>query len=82
MFVGYSLRDWTFRVLFRGIVGSMEGSMRRISVAVQLSPENADAQRYLDSYYNRLEVKVYWGTARQFAAELAARWSGFVDHGS
>lgn len=82
LFVGYSLRDWTFRVLFRGIVGSMEGSLRRISIAVQLGPDNANARRYLDSYYNHLDVKVYWGTARQFAAELATRWRAFCGHGA
>ena len=77
LFIGYRLGDWTFRVLFRGIVGAMERTIGRGSVAVQLAPENADEQRYLDMYYNRLEVKVYWGTASEFAAELSDRWGVF-----
>ena len=77
LFIGYRLSDWTFRVLFRGIVGAMERTIGRGSVAVQLRRENADEERYLDRYYNRLEVKVYWGTAREFAAELSNRWRTF-----
>ena len=38
LFIGYRLADWDFRVLFRGLVTSKEGSLRRISVAVQLLP--------------------------------------------
>jgi hypothetical protein len=81
LFIGYSLTDWDFRVLFRGLVTSTELSLRRISVTVQLPPVPSDApestrqrvQKYLDKYFNRIDVRVYWGTAREFAADLRQR---------
>jgi hypothetical protein len=82
LFIGYSLADWSFRVLFRGLVMSTEPSLRRISVTVQLPPVPTDApestqqqvQKYLDEYFNRIDIRVYWGTATEFAAELRRRW--------
>jgi hypothetical protein len=80
LFIGYSLADWDFRVLFRGLVMSTERSLRRISITVQLPP-TTDAQtsiqqrmqKYLDDYFSRIDMRVYWGTAREFAAELRQR---------
>ena len=82
LFLGYRLADWNFRVLFTGLVGSMESSLRRISVAVQLPPggeghENESATKYLSDYFNEIKVRVYWGTAREFLAELKERWTDF-----
>lgn len=78
LFIGYRLADWDFRVLFRGLVTAMESSLRRISVAVQLPPGSVagapDAQKYLTDYFDDINVRVYWGTAREFAAELRQRW--------
>jgi hypothetical protein len=85
LFIGYRLADWSFRVLFRGLVAPMEQSLRRISVTVQLLPVPTDApeatkqqaQNYLDEYFNKIDVRVYWGTAREFSAELRRRWKEF-----
>jgi hypothetical protein len=66
LFVGYRLADWDFRVVHRGIVSSLAGSLRRLNVTVQL-PDPADAQ-------------VYWGNSADFAAELAQRWNGNGHH--
>lgn len=88
LFIGYSLDDWSFRVLFRGLITATEPSLRRISVTVQLPPANnapeADqesVQRYLDAYFDRIDVRVYWGTAREFVAELRQRWKEFIHDG-
>jgi hypothetical protein len=78
LFIGYRLADWDFRVLFRGLVDCMEASLRRISVAVQLPREDSEQQAYLGDYFGNMNVRVYWGTAEQFAAELQDRWSGFT----
>jgi len=85
LFIGYRLADWSFRVLFRGLVASMERSLRRISVTVQLLPVPSDASesmrqqvaKYLGDYFNKMDVRVYWGTAREFSAELRKRWEEF-----
>lgn len=75
LFVGYSLADWDFRVLFREIVMHMEGSLRRVSVAVQLRPEEALMEKYWQDYFQLANMKVYWGTAEDFAADLDRRWT-------
>jgi len=83
LFVGYRLMDWNFRVVFRGLVGSLGASLGYTSVAVQLPPggltarERERAQRYLDEYFDKMQkikVRIYWGDARQFAHELRERW--------
>ena len=84
LFIGYSLTDLTFRVLFRLLVRTMERSLQRINIAVQLkpSPRNGitqeQAEEYLDRYLaTNMNVKTYWGTAEQFSAELSQRWKAF-----
>ena len=83
VFIGYRLADWNFRVLFRGLVGSLESGLRRISVTVQLPPEEveeskiAEARQYLDGYFEDLKMQVYWGTAQDFTTELRQRWEAF-----
>lgn len=88
LFIGYSLSDWDFRVLFRGLIGSLGASLGYTSVAVQLAPTMADesdetrkrAQHYLDTYFDKIQkikVRVYWGDIHEFTAELRQRWEEF-----
>jgi hypothetical protein len=90
LFVGYSRSDWNFRVLFRGLIESLDASLNMTSVAVQLPPLPADTpqprrervQAYLERYFENIQkipVRVYWGTAAEFAAELHQRWEAFKD---
>ena len=72
LFIGYSLQDWTFKVLFKGLVGSLENSTRRMNLAVQLKPDTAPAEEYLNDYFRDQDVGVYWGTATEFAKRLRA----------
>jgi hypothetical protein len=83
LFIGYRLADWNFRVLFRGLIGSLERSLGRIRVAVQLAPEPGEGctreqvQRYLQDYLAKDDVRVYWGKASDFVQELQRRWEAF-----
>lgn len=83
LFIGYRLRDINFRVLFRGLVQSMEVGQRSLSVAVQLSPpddhagEPRAAQEYLTRYFGNQNIQIYWGTASRFVTELRDRWRSF-----
>ncbi|HXM49435.1 MAG TPA: SIR2 family protein [Pyrinomonadaceae bacterium] len=83
LFIGYRLADVNFRVLFRGLLNSLTKGLRSISLAVQLPPEEvsenerANMQAYLDKYFRNVEVKVYWGEADRFLAELHERWERF-----
>jgi SIR2-like domain len=73
LFLGYRLADWDFRVIHRGLVAALEASLRRLSVTVQLAPPDA-ARDYLDRYFGALKLRVYWGSAADFAADLRVRW--------
>ncbi len=82
LFVGYSLNDWNFRVLFRSVVGYLEKSLLRAHISVQLAPvketasqeQRRGAEDYLNRYFENLKIRVYWGTAREFAKELREHW--------
>jgi SIR2-like domain len=86
LFVGYRLKDINFRVLFRGLVQSMEVGQRSLSVAVQIAPPDDHsgdpraATEYLTRYFGNQNIQIYWGTAQSFATELRDRWRAF--HGS
>jgi hypothetical protein len=82
LFIGYSLSDWNFRVLFRGLLSSLS-NLGYFMIAVQLPPEDLKAEEevkikkvlnYLNLYYTdiitQIKVHVYWGDARQFVREL------------
>ena len=75
LFMGYSLGDWTFRILWRCITSSLPNCLQRAHVAVQL-PRNSSEEAYLARYFDRDRVKVFWGDAQDFVQELRARWKG------
>jgi hypothetical protein len=82
LFVGYSLSDIDFRVIFRGLLGNLEAALGKMSVAVQLpfddaNPNKKQAEEYITNYFRKMrgtELRVYWGTAKDFARELWTRW--------
>ena len=82
LFLGYQLRDLDFRVLYRGLVGLVNPSGKRFSFTVQMGPPTKPeskerVQEYLRDYFERMDVRVFWGTAHEFAAELRRRWTAF-----
>ncbi len=89
LFVGYSRTDWNFRVLFRGLVGSLAATCQMKSIAVQMTPLPEDAseenrtqaENYLEKYFHsvqKIPFRVYWGTATDFAIELRSRWEKYT----
>jgi hypothetical protein len=83
LFLGYSIADWDFHVLFRILAGYLEISTSRKHYSVQLVPGNVletrkeKAQEYLDQYFDELDIHVYWQDCREFAKELRTRWEAF-----
>jgi hypothetical protein len=88
LFVGYSLEDMNFRIIFSKLATYLGGN-NFTHAAVQLTPraENAEPSEeevksvraqveYLRARYQRLQIKVFWGTADQFATELSAHYHG------
>jgi hypothetical protein len=81
LFVGYSLQDWTFRVLFHSLVRTQAEVNQRRSVSVQLLPplnvsvEEAErrARDYIANYLGGWRISIFWGTAEDFFIELNRR---------
>jgi len=90
LFIGYSLADWTFRVLFRSLLSAAPASFRFPCIAVQLPPgdtkkeRTAKALNYLERYFGRVvasgDVTVCFQDVHDFAAELRERWESRGDH--
>ena len=87
LLLGYRLSDWDFRVMFHLLSSYLEISPVRIHVAVQIAPVPDEApedqrkrvQGYLDMYfakYKKQEIRIYWGTCREFLLELRNRRNG------
>lgn len=77
LFVGYGLADINFRVVLRGLVGSLERSERVVSMAIQYSEGTAqDLEEYLEEYFQwSLDLQIFWGSATDFATELSTQWT-------
>jgi len=80
LFIGYGLADWNFRVLLQGLSRFMEKGLGRRHIAVMTAPDIKDSesrqakvQAYLSAYYEKIDVQVFWGTAREFCSELSKR---------
>lgn len=81
LFIGYSLRDSSFRMLFHGLVQTVASVQRRRHVSVQLEPlpDHVDpavrrrAADYLSRYFENLNITIYWGTVADFCGELSRR---------
>jgi len=78
LFIGYRLGDWNFRVLFQTLRARQQFS----SIVVLKPPDEADPNRaahqaYFEKFYGAMDMKVFWGTAREFSSQLDERWATF-----
>lgn len=82
LFLGYTLSDWDFLVLFRLFASKLRDS-GTTHIAVQLEPgfeaggdprKFAKAVEYLNSYFSHVKITVYWGSCQEFCNELNQRW--------
>ena len=85
LFLGYTLADWDFLVLFRLFANRLRES-QTTHIAVQLEPCNApgrplqnaqNAINYLNSYFGNARIKIYWGTCQDFCHDLRMHWEAF-----
>ncbi len=78
LLVGFSLDDWEFRVLMRGLLTMMDFTSGYNHVAVQLekvSPAGEPSARdFMSRYFSQSAINVFWGSPAQFVAELRERW--------
>ncbi len=81
LFVGFTLDDWSFRVLYR-LIMALDGSADLADfthIGVQVDPSENDladveqARQYLQAYLGGRDtapIDIYWGTASDFLNEL------------
>jgi SIR2-like domain len=85
LFLGYSLEDMNFKVLFRKLASYQlnEGAQH---VAVQLKPAGLDPTKreiqralkqaeYLQQHMRSMSIKVFWGSCEDFARGLREHWT-------
>ena len=85
LFLGYQFSDLDFRIVFRALANYLEKSLRSPHISVQLTPPETTyakhqvekIQDYLNNYFNKLQIHVYWGTCHDFTTELRERWKAF-----
>jgi hypothetical protein len=84
LFIGYSLLDMNFRIIFRGIMNFLGSQFLLPNVAVMRTPSGVPddkqelAQEYLKEYTkNMFKVDIYWGDASVFSEDLRKRWNEF-----
>ena len=79
LFIGYSLGDINFRVIFQGIMSIVKPHFQLPSIAVQLPPNYDEDKKdkimkYLNRYTkNMFKVRIHWGDAQEFVNELQKR---------
>jgi len=69
LFLGYALRDWDFRTIYRGLVGRLEKHNKRRSFTVLTEPEPFWVDYWKDERITIVDVDVY-----AFSDELARRY--------
>lgn len=73
MMLGYSVADWDFRVLFRGLIKTIENSNRPTSVHIQVEDETEKI--YLETYFKEeAKLKVLWGSIQQVLQPIYQEW--------
>ncbi|MGC4099001.1 MAG: SIR2 family protein [Nitrospira sp.] len=81
LFLGFQTEEWNFRVLYHSILA--QGSDRHdlyTNIAAQIEPEDdrllepAGAKRYLEQYFGKADISIYWGSPGEFLTELLHYW--------
>ena len=79
--MGYHLRDWDFRVLFRFILNcrnSRKGELARKGIFILLKPKKSDPHLldYLKQYFGMKQFEIEWDSTENFAMRLWNVWKG------
>lgn len=81
LMLGFHTDEWGFRVVFHLL--KMPGADKRSEfthIAAQTEPEDGEmiepvrARRYLERFFQKNLIDVYWGTSEEFLSELMRHW--------
>jgi hypothetical protein len=78
LLLGYHLRDWDFRVLFRFILNYRRGESAKQGIFIQLKPRRNDQHLldYLKHYFNMQRFEIDWKSIESFIQELWTVYKG------
>jgi hypothetical protein len=86
LFLGYRLKDLDFKVIMRGLLPNLDlERWDMLHVAVQIEADEVDEDKnqevinYFQKYFGKSRIDVYWGSARQFVADLHTRWQEYLN---
>jgi hypothetical protein len=92
LFIGYALEDINFKVIFQKLAQYFPANSYT-HAAVQLNPRRKEREptvdelkrvnaqvRYLEGRFEKLKIKIYWGTAQKFVNELSEKRATDVRH--
>jgi hypothetical protein len=79
LLLGYHMRDWDFRVLFRFILNYRQtDESAKKSIFIQQEPRKGDKHLhdYLEHYFNMKRFEIEWDTSEIFVQKLWKVWKG------
>lgn len=85
LILGFRTDEWGFRAIFH-ILQMMPGASRRnlyAHIAAQSEPEDERvleplrARHYLEKFFQRKQIDIYWGSPEEFMAELMIQWEKY-----
>ncbi|HJQ71737.1 MAG TPA: SIR2 family protein [Blastocatellia bacterium] len=76
LFLGYSLEDWDFRTIYKGLIESLPDHQQRISFAIQKDPPE-----FWENFWQDKKVVIYNVDLYEFAAELEERYENYKTKG-
>ncbi len=84
LFLGYQLEDLDLKVILRGLLTKLDlerWGMLHVAVQLEDTPGDPAKQKelvqYLQRYFSKSKIDVYWGSTQQFVADLYARWQEY-----
>jgi hypothetical protein len=78
LLLGYRLKDWDFRVLFRFILNFRVAKSGKKGIFIQIKPKRGDQNLldYLRQYFNIERFEIEWKSPERFIQDLWKAWKG------
>ncbi len=78
LLLGYQLRDWDFRILFRFLLNYRPASTDVTGIFIQVQPKSDSPSLldYLSKYFGIERFDISWKTSERFIADLWQAWKG------
>ena len=83
LLLGYHIKDWDFRVLFRFILKFRSAEFAPRGMVIQLKPKgkhSGDKEKsvdYLSQYFDKKQFGVEWSNTETFIQVLWDRWNKY-----